>query len=97
MAYFDLIKSSLSEAARKAFEMLPETYQFQDEAPRKSFDKGAMQTKASSILCVLAPRNVTLSSEQQQHITTCADSAQLDRWLARAAVATSAVDVFGDE
>lgn len=97
VVYFDLIKSSLSEAARKAFEMLPETYQFQDEALRKSFDKGAMQTKASSILCVLATRNVTLSSEQQQHITTCADSAQLDLWLARAAVATSAADVFGDE
>ena len=97
VVYFDLIKSSLSEAARKAFEMLPETYQFQDEALRKSFDKGAMQTKANSILCVLETRNVALSSDQQQRISTCTDSAQLDRWLARAAIAHSADEVFTDE
>lgn len=93
VVYFDLIKAGLSEAARKAFEMLPETYQFQDEALRKSFDTGTRQ----SIFCVLDSRNVTLSPEQKQQITVCTDSAQLKRWLARAAVAHSADEVFTDE
>lgn len=91
--YFDLIKSSLSEAARKAFEMLPQTYRFQDEALRKSFDKGT----AKAVLRVLDRRNIALSSEQRERIDSCTDANQLERWLDRAVVAHSAAEVFTEE
>jgi hypothetical protein len=92
-----LIKSSLSEAARKAFEMLPETYQFQDEALRKSFDKGALQNEVKAILRALQRRNITLSPEQEKLVISCTDSVQLERWFDRAVVAHSADEVFSDE
>jgi hypothetical protein len=41
--YSDLITAALSEAARKAFLMLPQGYQFQSEIGRESFQRGVAQ------------------------------------------------------
>jgi hypothetical protein len=45
--YFDLIDAALSEAARKAFQMLPQGYEFQSELVRKSVEKGRSEGVAA--------------------------------------------------
>jgi hypothetical protein len=101
---FDLIKSSLGEAARKAFEMLPETYQFQDEALQKSFDRGqqqgqqqgALASKAADVIAVLEARGLEVTDEQRERITSAADLDLLDRWVRRAATISATDELFAD-
>jgi hypothetical protein len=46
LLYSALIESSLSEAARKVFAMIPEAYQFFSESQRRSFAEGEAKGKA---------------------------------------------------
>ena len=55
-------------------------------------DKGG--GTARSILKVLSARGIEVSEVTRQRILACTDSEVLDRWIARAAVVTSAEDVF---
>jgi hypothetical protein len=50
--------------------------------------------KAAAILVVLEARGIVVSSEIRARIAACADDATLDRWIARASIATSAENVF---
>lgn len=93
--YFDLIKASLGEAARKAFEMLPATYRYQDESLQNSFDRGEAKGKAHALLTLLDARGLAVSDANRERILTCADSEQLDRMVRRALSATSADELFG--
>lgn len=90
--YYDLIISALSEAARKAFQMLPQGYEYQDKSLRRSFSEG----RAGAVLRVLARRNVAVSDEQRERISACTDLETLDRWLDRAVTAASADELFKD-
>jgi len=90
--YYDLIISALSEAARKAFQMLPQGYEYQDKSLRRSFSEG----RAGAVLRVLARRNVAVSDEQREQISACTDLETLDRWLDRAVTAASADELFKD-
>lgn len=51
---------------------------------------------ARAILAVLSSRGVAVSDEVRARIASCTDGATLERWIARAAVASSAVDVLAD-
>jgi hypothetical protein len=88
--YSDLIEAALSEAARKAFQMLPEGYEFQSETIRNSIEKGRVAEKAADVLEVLDARGLSITSEQRERILGCADSETLRRWL-RAAVTVASV------
>jgi len=88
--YFDLIKASLSEEARKAFEMLAETYEYQDESLRKSFHKG----EAKAVLVFLKARGVSVSEEESKRIMACADSKELEAMVVKAATVQSASELF---
>ena len=98
--YFGLIESSLSDAARKAFQMLPEGQQFFSESQRQSFEQGSAKGQAlgqaHAILRVLARRNIAVSDEQRERITACTDAEILDRWLDRAVTAASTDELFKD-
>lgn len=98
LLYFQMIRAALSEAARKAFQMLPQGAQFFDESLRQSFDKGRAEgraaEKAADVLDVLDARGLTLSSEQRERILGCADLDVLKAWLRRAAVVASADALF---
>jgi hypothetical protein len=93
--YFDLINAALSEAARKAFQMLPQGYEFQSELVRKSVEKGRVAEKAADVLDVLDARGLTVSAEQRERVLGCNDLDVLKTWLRRAAVVTSADALFG--
>ena len=101
-----LIESSLGEAARKSFEMLPQGPQFFSETHRSYFAqgkaegeaegeaKGKAEGEARAILRVLDRRGVPVSDEQRERILTCSDLAQLEGWLDRAVTARTVDEVF---
>ncbi len=94
MLCFALIESSLGEAARKSFEMLPQGQRFFSETQRRSFAEGEAKGKAGAILRVLERRSVPVSSEQRNRILSCSDLAVLEAWLDRAVTAGSIDEVF---
>ena len=57
---------------------------------------GEARGRAAAIVAVLQARGVVVSDEQAQRVTSCTDLAMLERWLTRAATASSAAAVFGD-
>lgn len=96
--YSGLIETSLSDAARKAFMMLPEGQQLFSESQRQSFDRGQTQGlargKAMSIIEVLEARGLTVSDAQRERIVGCTDLETLTLWLRRAATVASADELF---
>ncbi|MBI3944323.1 MAG: Rpn family recombination-promoting nuclease/putative transposase [Armatimonadetes bacterium] len=49
--------------------------------------------KAAAILMFLAARGIAVDAGTQAQVTACTDAATLDRWIARAAAASSAAEV----
>lgn len=94
--YFDLIEAALSEAARKAFEMLPQNYEFQGPTFKKGQFEGRAAAMATSVFDVLDARGVTLSSEVRERVQSSSDLEQLRRWVRRAAVITNADELFNE-
>ena len=100
--YFDLIDAALSEAARKAFQMLPRGYEYQSELVRNSVEKGRSegraegraQEKAASVLDVLDARGLTVTQPQRERIIACTDLDLLKTWLRRAATVASSDELF---
>jgi hypothetical protein len=56
--------------------------------------EGRVEGIATSILRFLEKRGITVSPDQRQEILRCADLDRLDRWLDRAALATTADEVL---
>ncbi len=92
--YFALIESSLGEAARKTFAMLPQGQQFFSESHRRGFAEGEAKGKAEAVLLVLEGRGLSIASEQRERVLGCTDAATLDGWLKRAATVESAEQLF---
>ena len=62
---------------------------------REGRAEGRAAGKAESVLTILEARGVPVSKALRSKILACTDSAVLDKWLRRAASATSALDVLG--
>lgn len=88
--YLDMVLAALPEAVRKAFAMIPQGYQWQSEPAQRAHRKG----RAESILDVLDARGVAVSDAERERIVGCRDLAQLERWIRRAATASSATELF---
>jgi Putative restriction endonuclease len=56
--------------------------------------RGGLSARRLALRSVLAARGVTLAEGVAAHIEGCEDAATLDAWIARAATATAADDVF---
>lgn len=56
--------------------------------------KGEAQGKADAILQILEARGLAMSGPQREELLRCRDLDQLDRWLRRAAVATTVDEVI---
>ena len=56
--------------------------------------EGKAEGKAEAVLAVLAARGIVVGNETRARIAACEDNATLDRWIARAAVSTSAEEVI---
>ena len=57
--------------------------------------RGEARGEAKALLAVLAARGIAVSQEDSDRISGTTDIAQLDRWLVRAATATTIDEVFG--
>lgn len=92
--YYDLIKASLSDAARKAFDMFPAGYEYQDEGMRRAKAEGRTEDRAECVLAVLHARGLAVTAEQRERILAATDLNQLTRWLQAAVTAASADALF---
>lgn len=90
--YYDLIISALSEAARKAFEMLPQTHEYQDKSLKRSFSDG----RAQALLDVLESRELAVSDEQRQRILECNDAETLRAWMRKAVTVKTTDELFAE-
>lgn len=92
--YFDLIEAALGEAARKAFEMLPETYQFQGPTYLRGHAEGEAKGEAKSVLAVLDARGISVTELQRKQILDCIDSDRLSTWIRKAVTLTDANELL---
>ncbi len=100
LLYSDLIRISLGEAARRAFEALMATgnYQYQSEFHKKHHALAKAEVtaegKAEDVLAFLEARGINVSAEQKERIQACTDLELLHRWIRKAATITSADELF---
>lgn len=100
--YYDLLMAALSEAARKAFVMLPQGYEWQSEEFRSAAAKGRaegraegeVKGKAEGVLDILDARGIAVSETQRQRVLACTDLELLRLWIRRAATVTTAEELF---
>jgi hypothetical protein len=80
-------------------------HKYLSDFARKYYGEGEARGKAereakgarAALVIVLSARGITLSEEDRARIDACADVGTLDTWLAPAAQAATAGDVFGDD
>ena len=96
--YYDLVEAALSEAARKAFQMLPQGYEWQGETARtsaaKGEAKGRAEGKAEDVLEILDARDIAITEPQRRRVLACTDLELLRQWVRRAATITTADELF---
>ena len=101
--YLDLVLAALSEAARRALEDLMQNgYEYQSDFAKKYVAQGRAEGEAAgeakgearAVLAVLRSREVVVDAAAEKRITACADLAELDRWIARAAKVARVEELF---
>jgi hypothetical protein len=105
--YYDVVLRSLNEAMRRALEkemkMQAGKYEYQSDFARSYFGQGEAKGRAEgeakgeakALVAVLEARGMTLDAPTRERIMGCTDSDQLQRWIVRAATASSIHEVFG--
>ena len=69
-----------------------EAVRAEDRAAAKA--EGKIEGKAEAVLVVLAARGVAVGDAERVRILSEQDPAQLDRWLAKAAICTRVAELF---
>jgi hypothetical protein len=106
-----VVLRSLNDAMRRALEqelkMQPGKYEHQSDFARTYFGqgeakgraegeiKGEIKGETKALLAVLEARGMTLDPSTRERIEGCMDAEQLQRWIVRAATASSIEEVFG--
>jgi hypothetical protein len=109
--YLDLVYNSLNAAARKSLEAMM-AYEYQSEFARKYVAQGRAEglteglTKgrtegraeeaARNLLAVLQARGIAVQDSVRERILVQKDPEQLERWLNKAAVASSVAEVIDE-
>ena len=74
-------------------------FRYQSEFARRYFGqgeaKGKADGKAEALLAILDARNIPVSDDVREDITTCTDIEQFEAWIRRAATADRMEDVLG--
>jgi hypothetical protein len=90
--YGDLVLGSLNKAARRALEGMMKGYQFRSDFAKTYIAQG----EAQAVLTVLQARGIAVPDAERERILAQKDSARLERWLVKAAVASSLGEVIDD-
>jgi hypothetical protein len=98
--YYDLVYNSLNEAARRSLEEMMKGYEYQSDFAKKYVTQGRVEGRAEeaarALLTVLRARGIAVPDAVCERILAQKDPERLERWLEKAAVATS-VDAVFDE
>ena len=70
-------------------------YEYQSDFARSYFGQGEVKGRAEALVAVLEARGMMLDVPARERIMCCTDSEQLQRWIVRAATASSIHEVFG--
>lgn len=90
--YFDLVYTSLNEAARRALDGMMKNYQYQSDFAKKYVG----EARALDVLTVLRVRGVNVPDAARERILNEKDDSRLEGWLEKAALATSLADVLDE-
>jgi hypothetical protein len=102
--YFDLIEAALGDAARKAFAMLPKSYEFQGPTFKKGKLEGERAGKlegqalmgAEAVLTILQTRGLVPTEPQRERLVACKDLDSIKAWIAKAVTAPSVGALFDE-
>lgn len=100
--YADLIDCSISEAARKALEawMNRGGYEYQGPFAKKHIAEGQrlgkLEGRAQAVLDVLQAREIEVPESVRQRVLSSTDAGEIDRWLRRAVVVSTAAEIFDE-
>ncbi len=96
--YADVVYAALGRAARAALEahMKSGQYEYSSWFAKKYVAEGKAEGEAKALLSVLAARGLQVPEVVATRVRECRDLEQLERWVRRAAVATSIDEVFRD-
>jgi predicted transposase YdaD len=86
------------EAYQRVIDEIQQARELADAAEARGREEGKIdgkaEGKAEAILAFLAARGIAVDSETRARIAACTDAGTLDRWIARAATAASAMEVI---
>jgi hypothetical protein len=102
--YYDLVYSSLNDAARRALETKMKGYEYQSDFAKKYVAQGLTQGRtqgraeeaARNLLAVLRVRGIAVPEEIRERILAQSDPELLERWLERAVKASSAAAILDE-
>jgi hypothetical protein len=94
--YGEVIVKELPMALRKTAEaeLRIRTSEYSTEFARFHAAQGRAEGEARALLAVLAARGIELTTEQRRRIEDSTSLSELDKWLERAATASTADEVF---
>jgi hypothetical protein len=97
-AFLEMLRYHLGDAFERALERVMATHEhlYLSDYARKIFDDGRAEGQARAVLRVLSARGLHVAEELRDRVLACADPAQLDVWLERAARATQIDEVFAE-
>jgi hypothetical protein len=118
--YYDLVYTSMNDAARRALEATMKGYEYQSDFARKyvaqgrtegraegltegraeglteGLTKGRTEEAARNLLTILRVRGIAVSDAVRERILAQKDRERLERWLEKAAVASSVAAVLDE-
>jgi hypothetical protein len=100
--YYDLVYNSLNDAARRALEAMMKGYEYQSDFAKKYVAQGRTEGRAEgraeeaarNLLTVLRVRGIAVPDAVRERILAQKDPERLERWLEKAAVASSVTAVI---
>jgi hypothetical protein len=91
-----------SDAARRRLETMMTTMEwksdfiegFVQEGMQKGMQQGEVKAKSEDVLKIIDAREISVTAEQRDRVSSCTDIAQLDEWFDRALTAETAAAIF---
>ncbi len=102
--YGDLVYNALNDAARRALEAMMKGYEYQSDFAKKYVAQGRAEgeaqgeatARARDVLTVLRVRGIAVPDAARERILAQNDSARLECWLEKAAIAASIAEVLDE-
>jgi hypothetical protein len=91
-----IILAIASSSAQQILEDMMTTIEWKSDFIEGFHRRGAAEAKAEAILKIIDSRQIKVTGQQREQVTSCTDLTQLDEWFDRALNADTAADIFKD-